>query len=132
MTVTSFHANCVAIEDHEEFCLVGFAEQEFGTTRYLQFQRSHVNDPQDQALEMDTYYVERDDQRNSCYGGIERCDLYADLIMFSFNDVGTRNLDLMGPMRISYDIDEKTLKDLRDRLESVFAGTTCLVDHTKE
>ena len=31
--------------------------------------------PQDEKLGIDTYYIERNDQNNSCYGGIEKIEL---------------------------------------------------------
>lgn len=132
MSQTSFHANCVAVKDNEASCLGGFADQEFDTRNYLQLQQSHVNDAQDQALGHDTYYVERDDQINACYGGIEYCDLYVDKVRLSFNERGSRSLNLLGPMRISFDIDEVALDAVRKILVTVFAGTQCLRDHTCE
>jgi hypothetical protein len=132
MSETLFHANCIAVEDSDESCLVGFADQEYDTQRYLQLQRAHVNDAQDQALGLDTYYVERDDQRNSCYGGIECCDLHADKIRLSFSDAGSRSLNLREPMRISFDIDEEKLNAVRILLATIFSGTQCLRDHTSE
>ena len=35
MSDALFHANCVAVEDNEESYLVGFADQEYDTQRYL-------------------------------------------------------------------------------------------------
>ena len=132
MSAPLFHANCIAIEDNEEFCLVGFADREYDTRCYLQLQRSHVNDTQDRALGLDTYYVERDDQSNSCYGGIESIELHSDMVRLDFTDAGSRSLDLRGPTRITFDIDEGTLTALRIQLSTIFADTDCLRDRTDE
>src|SRR5262245_56258457 len=74
MTV-SFHANCVAIDDMDDFWLVAFADEKFGTRQYLMLQRSYEDDEQDIQLGMNTYHVERDDQGFSCYGGVKHFEL---------------------------------------------------------
>lgn len=132
MITSLFHANCVAIEDNDQSCLVGFADQEFDTRQYLQLQRSHTNDSQDRSLGLDTYYVERDDQSNSCYGGVERIELYADMIRLRFSAKGLRSLDLREAIRITFDVDEETLNALRSKLTIIFADTDCLRDRTGE
>ena len=132
MSPASFHANKVAIEDNDEWCLVGFADQENDTQGYLQLQRSRIDDSQDQALGLNSYYVERDDQSNSCYGGVESCELFADMVRLRFTDAGSLSLNLGEPIQITFDIDGETLSALRYQLASIFAGTECLRDCTSE
>ena len=39
-----FHAKCVAVEDMEDYWLVGFADDEFDTHQYLMLQRAYEVD----------------------------------------------------------------------------------------
>ena len=124
-----FHANFVAIVDDEYSRIVGFADQQFDTKRYLQFQRSLEGDAQGRALGLDTYYVEKDDQSNSCYGGIESIDLRANAITLKLDDVGSKRLVLDKVVLITFDADDKTLGELRKGLATIFSGTDTLRDH---
>jgi hypothetical protein len=127
--MSSFHANCVVLEDTEDFWLVGFADQENDTEEYLMLQRSFADDEQDKTLGMATYYVERNDQALSCYGGIDSCNLYTTEIIFSFDEKGAERLNISEPLRITFGVDPGRLTKLRARLASVFSGTNCLHDH---
>lgn len=129
MSKPLFHASCVAAGDGEFSKIVGFADQQFDTKRYLQFQLSRTSDAQDQALGLDTYYVEKDDQSNSCYGGIESIDLYANKITLKLDEVGSQCLDLDKEVLITFDADDKTLVELRSGLATIFSGTDALRDH---
>ena len=95
----------------------------------LQLQLSRVNDAQDQALGLDTYYVERDDQSYSCYGGIESVDLHANTVTLKLDQVGSPRLGLDKEVLITFDADDKTLGKLRAGLATIFSGTNILGDH---
>ena len=129
MSKPLFHASCVAVVDDEYSRIVGFADRQFDTKRYLQFQRSRMSDAQDQALGLETYHVEKDDQSNSCYGGVESIDLHANTIALRLDDVGSQRLDLDKVVLITFDADDKTLGELRSGLATIFSGTDTLRDH---
>jgi hypothetical protein len=130
MSTPLFHATCLAAVEDEVGWVVGLADHELDTRQYLQFQRGHVSDAQDQALGHDTYYVERDDQSNSCYGGIESIDLGANAITLRLGDVGSQSLSLDKNVLITFDADEQTLDRFRRGLIAVFAGTDLIHDCT--
>ena len=129
MSKPLFHASCVAVVDDEFSRIVGFADRQLDTKQYLQFQVSRVGDTQDQALRLDTYYVEKDDQSNSCYGGIESIDLHKNTITLKLDDVGSQRLDLGKVELITFVSDDKTLSELRSGLAAIFSGTNILRDH---
>ena len=122
----AFHANCVAVEDMEDLWLVGFADDEFETREYLTLQRSFEDDEQDVALGMNTYHVERNDQRWSGYGGIKKLELKRDRVRIEFTSEGARELGNVAEMEVTFKIGEHELCKLMDRLEKIFAGTSCL------
>ena len=123
MSAPLFHATCVAVVEDEVGWVVGFADREPDTRQYLQLQRSHVSDAQDRALGLDTYYVEKDDQSNGCYGGIESVDLGPDAIKLQLNEAGSQSLGLDRNVLITFDADQHMLDQLRQGLTAVFAGT---------
>jgi hypothetical protein len=123
--VIAFHANCVAIEDMDDFWLLGFADDKFATRKCLTLQRSYEDDEQDIKLGMNTYHVERDDQGFSCYGGIERFELYRDHVVVTFTPTGAERLKTDG-MEITFKVDGRQFKKLVSRLGRIFAETECL------
>lgn len=128
MCTPLFHATYLAAIEDEVGWVVGLADRQLDTRRYLQFQRGHVSDAQDQALGLDSYYVERDDQSNSCYGGIESIDLGADTIKLKLDDTGSKSLKLDKNVLITFDADQQTLDRFRSGLVAVFAGTDLIRD----
>ena len=121
-----FHANCVAIEDMEDFWLVGFADDKSMTRDYFTLQRGFEDDEQDVALGMDTYHVERNDQRWSGYGGIAAFELKRDRVKVRFTKEGAA---IMGVTEIeaSFQVDDEEYSKLKDRLGKIFDGTNFLV-----
>lgn len=119
----NFHANCVAIEDMEDSWLVGFADDKFDTRDYLMLQRAFEDDEQDVALGMDTYHVERNDQRWSGYGGIAAFDLKRDRVKVRFTENGGATMGTT-ELEVSFQIDEEEYSKLRDRLGKIFQGTS--------
>jgi hypothetical protein len=81
-----FHANYVSVDDMDDLWLVGFADEKFGTRDYLTLQRAYDDDEQDISLGMNTYYVERNDQRWSGYGGIQTFELFRDRVIITFTE----------------------------------------------
>lgn len=132
MSAPLFHATCIAAVEDEVGWVVDLADHEVDTRQYLQFQRGHANDAQDQALALDTYYVERDDQSNSCYGGIESIVLGANAIELRLDPAGSQSLRLDKNVVITFDIDQQTLDKFRAGLIAVFAGTDLFRDRTSE
>ena len=132
MSAPLFHATCIAAVEDEVGWIVGLADHELDTKQYLHFQRGHADDAQDQALGLDTYYVERDDQSTSCYGGIERIDLGTNAIKLRLDDAGSQSLRLDKNVLITFDADEKALDRFRRGLIAVFAGTDLVRDSTSE
>ena len=124
MTIT-FHAHCVAVEDMGDFWLVGLADERLGTRQYLMLQRAREHDEQDVALGMDTYHVERDDQRWSCYGGVERFELHRDRVVVRFTTSGATCLRAEG-MEISFSVSDGRFDELASGLQRIFRGTECL------
>ncbi len=120
----SLNAKAVAVEDMDDFWLVGFADDEAEPTHYLQLQRSFKDSEQDIRLGMNTYYVEIDDQSSSCYGGVEQFELGKNRALIKFSFHSKRNLNGIDSAELTFDVNNEKLSQLRDRLSKIFAGTT--------
>ncbi|WP_018610001.1 Imm10 family immunity protein [Uliginosibacterium gangwonense] len=127
MTVR-FDAGCVTVTDEEDAWLVCFADQAVSPVRYFLLQRAHEFDAQDIQFDMATYHVERDDQSQSCYGGIAVFDLYRDRVVVRLNVEGSQSLETLG-LDVQFALDDTRFECLRQQLERIFAGTSCLVIH---
>jgi len=57
------------LDEPDELKAIFFGEN--SSNRYFQIQDAYSYDEQDVRLGMDCYYIERDDQLFSCYGGID-------------------------------------------------------------
>ena len=132
MNTPLFHAACVAAIEDEIGWVVGLADREHDARQYLQFQRGHASDSQDHVPGLDTVYVEKDDQSNSCYGGIESVDLGPSTIKLKFDDAGSQSLGLDKNVLITFDADERTLDSFRRGMAAIFAGTGVIRDSANE
>lgn len=121
----TFHASKVAAEDMEDFWLVGFANREKAPREYLLLQRAYEFDEHDRRLGMATYYVERNDQKQSQYGGIESFVLQRDQVTVTFDAPTTSRFRGEEQLRITFQLDDVAYQELRDRLEKIFADEKC-------
>src|SRR4051794_10721668 len=73
---TVIDLNFVFVSEADDALVVGFADHEFETSRYVMFQRSLDPD------EDDGVYAERDGQQYCAYGRVESCTLSRDQVNF--------------------------------------------------
>ena len=123
-----FHANCVAIDDMEDFWLVGFADDKFKARDYLMLQRRFEDDEQDVALGMNTYHVERNGQEWSGYDGILAFELKRDRAKVTFTKDGAAKMGKVTEMEITFHVGDDEFSKLKDRVAKIFAGAKCLAD----
>lgn len=124
-----FTANTVGMDySDDEFISVGFADELYGEYRdQLYFQRTHEFDEQDVALGMDGVCVERNDQSEGGYGGVERVELHADRIRVRLSgDVAKRTGD--GEFEIAFPLTPDEFETLRIGSRAVFAGFDTLIE----
>jgi hypothetical protein len=108
--------------------LAGFVDDKVEPNRYLILQRGVEGTDQDIRLGMNTYHVEIDDEASSCYGGIERFELFRDRVMIKFSQKGSVKLRGIETAEIIFRADDQKFDQLRDCLAKIFAGTTVLVE----
>lgn len=114
--VVSFFAKCVAIDETDDYWLVGFADDDFQTREYFTLTRSRDDD---------TYHAEREDQLYSCFGGIQSFVLKRDRAVVSLTPEGINRLKAE-TIEIAFSIDDARFEQLMKTLREVFAKTECL------
>jgi len=118
------------MDEDSDAWLVGFADAEFNTRRYLVLQREKSPRAQEVALGLEGYRVEVDDQRNSCYGGIERFELFPDHIAVQFEDDAFSAIGDRKTIVVGLALRPKQLEQLRECLLKIFRGYECFVDRS--
>jgi hypothetical protein len=91
----TFQANAVWAEYNEnEILIIGFADlQEDGeANHYFIIQFTDECEQQDVQLSINTYYIERDSQGYSTYGGIEKISLRPSQIRIDLDKLGQKHL----------------------------------------
>jgi len=123
----TFHANVVSTEHPDGECfLVGFADENFSTEKYLLLQRAFSHDDQDVELGQDTYHVELCSQEQSGYGGISRFELHRDRIELDFlPEVSAELPDITG-VTATFAIAEQEFSSLEHSLRAIFRDCDCL------
>ena len=111
--------NFVSVSEVDGALVIGFADHEFETTRYVMFQRSL--DPDDD----DGVYAERDGQQYSAYGRVESCALGRDQVSFVLSQTLAAALDIPPELSVHFDCGDDTFDSLRIGLGKLFAGTDC-------
>ena len=116
--VVSFFAKCVAVDETDDYWLVGFADEEFETREHFMLTRSRVEDG-------DSYYAERNDQGLSCFGGVERFVLHRNRVLVTLTRDGAKRLRAE-TIEIGFSVDDAKFEKLNQQLQEVFAGSECL------
>lgn len=114
--------NVVVDRSDKEYILVGFVGVRDG--RYpeaLHFQRSYEFDTQDIDLGMDQVYVERNDQSQSGYGGIERVDVSRDRMKVILSGATAESLE-DSCFEVALLMTDENFEELKAGLLSVFQG----------
>ena len=130
IVTSDFTAAWVSVEEDPDSWLVGFADAEFSTRRYLRLQREKSPHAQDVALGLDGYHVEVDDPSQSCHGGIASFELFRDHAIVEFSDDGASVLGDQKVIVVGFELREKQLDQLRACLARIFKGDECFLDRS--
>jgi hypothetical protein len=123
-----FGANKVAVVDSHGSILVGFADEQDGEYREaLLLSRSHEFNEQDVALGLDQVHVERNDQIQSGYGGIERVVLSPEHVRVVLSGRTAESVG-DGEFEIGLSLTPDEYERLRQGLRLVFRGFDTLVE----
>jgi hypothetical protein len=126
----SFQANTVSVDyDENDVLIVGFADlQDDGeTNHYFMIQHTDEYDKQDAELGMDTYYIERDDQGYSTYGGIRQIRLSPSQVTVELDEVGSKQLEVPQVV-IGLNLQEEEYVHLKDHLKKIFDEQTLSIN----
>ena len=110
-----------SVTEADGVLIVGFADHEFETTRYIMLQRSL--DPSDD----DGVYLERDGQQFGGYGDIKTCTLTRQQLELALDPCLAEAVELPRQLAIRFSCDEAVFQMLRAALPRIFSGTSCTV-----
>jgi immunity protein 10 of polymorphic toxin system len=126
VTIENLAAAEVTMMDDGECLTVAFRDGN-RKERYLLVQRAKVPSAQDRTLGMSTYYIERNDQRYSCYGGMATLELHPDAVAIELNEQGASRLQAKR-LHVHFSVDPHKFQELRKTLRQVLYDTDCLVE----
>ena len=89
---------------------------------YLMLQRANQVDEQDRLLGFNDVYIECCGQGWSWYGHISRFELYREKVMVTFDEEAAARMRDDGNVRVDFQVDEPTFRQLQSALRRVFDG----------
>jgi hypothetical protein len=115
---TTLQYNFVACNEENDVLTVGFADHQFETKEYLLLQNWSV----EMEDEDDEIYIERDDQSQGTYGGIERFTLARDHARLLLGSKTAEVLHTEQEVYISFSATDEQFQQLKTGLTIIFAG----------
>ena len=121
---SEFIVSCVSVDEieDEKGIAVWLADADPLEVDYLTFQRALEPDEQSVRLGLNRVYAERNDQGFSGYGGIESVSLFRDHLDVHLNDKGSKFMDGLSTMKVSFELDAAAFQKLREGLAVCFDG----------
>ena len=125
-----FNAFCVSVEETADLWLVGFADSQFNTKRYLTLQRGKFPQSPEDSLDPTGYHVELDDQRIAGYEGIKHFVLFTDRVVVEFEDEALAGQRDNSEIVVEFSLRPQQLDQLRNGLTRIFDGYECFADQS--
>ena len=129
MTI-AFDATVVTTDGEPGIAMVGFADREFGTNRYLLFQRDLTSSAQDRKLGFDRIHIERDGQQNSTYGGIRELRLTNSSLTVRLEPSAAKIVSEGKEIEVRFSITSEKKEELARALQLLVADHATLVIET--
>lgn len=109
-----FKASCITWQNENGVAMLGFADDEFNTTRYLLLQRTVEPDQQDRALGHDRVHIHLNER--SAYGTIEETQLRPQGVIFRLAPGTAAMVSDSEAIEVTFDLTATKLKELADQL----------------
>ena len=116
---TLLPAGFVSVDEIQDVLIVGFADRQFDTSRYLMLQRS-LNPDDDAGV-----YFEHNNQACAAYGTVSRCLLSNGRVEMTVDDTTAKSLGTEPAFAIEFPYDQASLRRLQTGLERILGGTLC-------
>ena len=119
---TRLDAGFVYDSEDEDVILVGFADKEYQTERYVLLQRSKQISAEEEVLGQGEVHISVDDQDRSAYGGIEQLVLDQSGVRIRLDRDTAAMLATEDEILISFDGQAADVLRLRKALQLLFGG----------
>ncbi len=109
--------------DENNILIIGFSGEKTERNKHIYFiiQDSDDYDHQDKKLGIDTYYIEKNDQTMSGYGGVKEIRLCKNRIQIDFDQKGIDNLQEIN-IEIEFECNPDEFKNLHKKLNQIFSN----------
>jgi hypothetical protein len=111
---TELQYHFIASRDKNDVLLVGLADAQFDTSEYLWFQR-YFDPKYDDGI-----YIERDNQGQGTYGGIEKLVLSRDKVVLYLSEETARILDTEQKVIITFSATDEQFEKFSSDLQRIF------------
>jgi Immunity protein 10 len=118
---TVLDAGYVYSSDDGEVVMAGFADQQYGTKRYVLLQRGKTVSAQERALGQDQVHMTVDDQDRSTYGGIRTAELERDIVKINLDQRCAQQLGTEEEIVIRFAATDAQRAELLARMKDLFA-----------
>ena len=116
---TTLKYNFVGSDEENGVLTVGFANAQLDTQQYLKFQ---IWSDAEAEGEGDEIYIERNDQSQGIYGGVERLVLSRGHAHLLLNVKTAKVIDTEQEVNISFSATDEQFQQLKSGLEVIFTG----------
>ena len=117
---THLEAGFVCTNDQDGVVMVGFADQQFGTRRYVLLQRTRdVSDEECARGENDVHF-ELDGQERSDYGVIDRVEVERGAVRIALRADKAADLEMDAEIRVTFKVNDRKYSQLVDGLRSLW------------
>ena len=123
-----FTATCVTYQTQDDVAMLGFADDEFKTTRYVLLQKDLEPSQRDLELAHDTLYIEIDDQRHSRYGGVVKAQLQESRLVLKLDPQAAADMSVDDTIEISFRVPMERLKEISNQLRLLLGNDIVQVD----
>ena len=111
-----FTASCITWQNENGVAVLGFADDELNTTRYVLLQRTLEPDQQDRSLGQDRVHIEVNDQSQSAYGDIEEAQLRTEGVTFRFDPTTAAKVSHGEAIEIAFEVTAPKLQEMAEQL----------------
>ncbi|MGC5700882.1 hypothetical protein J4P02_11850 [Pseudomonas sp. NFXW11] len=122
-----FQATTYSAFTEDQVRIFGLADDPQAPEHYLLLQRAESFDEQDQALGMDSYYLELGGQQMAGYGGVDRLLLEPGQLTLHFSTTQAWCRDLSA-LVVRWSAELASLEAMAVALEGIFEGCGSLIE----
>jgi hypothetical protein len=121
--ITKFDAAYIFTQSDNDMAMVGFADKQFETEKYLLLQRSISDLHQNKEIGLNEVHITYNEQSRSTYGGIQKCILYKSGVEIHLDSNTAAKLDTAKKIEIGFIANSAEIDAIQTCLQLLFIET---------